>query len=91
MATPAWGATPSMGVGGSDVRIFSFIFGFASVDGVPGTDMAGEFRRGGADGKCGGGEVAVGVSCLMLGPEKLPLPGSLRVILPISVGYSEAA
>jgi hypothetical protein len=89
MATPAWDGAPSIGVGGNDVRTLSLILGLDSAAGVPGTDMAGDCRRGGADGNCRGGDVPVGVSCLMVGPEKLPPPGFLRSILPISVVYSQ--
>lgn len=74
-----------MGVGGSDVRTLSLIFGLPSPEDVPACDPAGDCSRGGADAN-GGGDPAVGVpfSCLMLGPEKLPLPGILRVIFPIA-------
>lgn len=78
-----------MGVDGSEVRIL--ILGLTSWDGVPGMEAAaGECRRGGRGGK-GGGDPAVDGSCLMLGPEKLPLPGILRVILAILSGCSVSA
>jgi hypothetical protein len=80
MDAPERGGTPSMGVGGSEVRIF--IFGLPSADGVPRGEAAGECSRGGREEK-GGGDPAVEGSCLMLGPVKLPLPGILRVILAI--------
>ena len=70
-----------MGVAGWEVRSL-MIFGLPSAEGVP----AGECSRGGRDAK-DGGDPAIEGSCLMLGPEKLPLLGILRVIFAILSCY----